>query len=131
MWAIYDYLGSRGNSVVHEWVKDKKLEKKRLVRLDQKIDTLAKSGDLAPKLLEGTKFPNIKRIKTGGRLHLRLYLCRGPFDKDNEFTILFGAVKRGNKLEPRNAEGQAENNRKELIKNPLRRREHESLGEEA
>ncbi len=49
-------------------------------------------------------------------------LCKGPIVNNKEFTLLFGAIEKDQKLEPKDAEKRAEARRQEIIANPSSRR---------
>ena len=114
---------------MQEWANDIHLGKGDRAKLDQKIDMLAQAGpNLPPGLLSGVpKYGHIRKLRVRGSVQLRPLLCFGPFDMNEEFTFLLGAVERDWKLRPHNAIERANENREELIAAPTRREEHESL----
>ena len=128
MWKIYDYLDSRGKSVIQEWADAIRIEKRDRAKLDENVDLLEQHGpDLPPGLLSDTKSKNIKKLRVAGKMAFRPLLCRGPIDNEEEFTFLQGAVERDRKFDPGDAVEKAEKNREEVIRSPSRRREHERL----
>ena len=128
MWNIYDYLDSRGKSVIQEWADDIRIEKRDRAKLDEKVDLLKQHGpDLPPGLLSNTKSKKIKKLRVTGKMAFRPLLCRGPIDNEEEFTFLQGAVERNRRYDPGDAVERAEQNREEVIRSPSRRREHERL----
>jgi len=124
-WQIYDYVNSRGNNEIKDWML--RLQKPARARLNVKLDMLEKNGsNLSTGLLSDTKEPHIKKIRLNGRVAPRLMLCKGPIENNKEFTLLFGAIEKDRKLEPRDAENRAEARRQEIISNPSSgRRLHE------
>jgi hypothetical protein len=121
-WRIYEFLDARGIGVVEEWQKG--VNKGMLARLHQKLDMLSEHGaDLAPGLLAGTHYPHIDKLRIfGPGVTWRVMICKGPFDNDKEFTILYIAQEKDRKLIPPDADGRANDNRDILIANPKRRR---------
>jgi hypothetical protein len=121
MWNLYDYVDTNGKNDFKEWTK--MLEKKSRARLNLKLDMLKKNGpDLSPGLLSNTHERNIMKIRVNGSVALRPMLCRGPVNMHNEFTLLLGVIEKDRKLKPKNAESIAENRRKEVQNDPMRRR---------
>jgi hypothetical protein len=132
-WRIYAYIDSRGINVVEEWASDIKFDKDLLARLNQKLDLLEYHGsDLPPGLLAGTSFKHVDKLRIFGRKTVwRFMLCKGPINNDFEFTILFVAQEKDRKLIPKDAYKRADDNRKEIISNPERRRIHERISGKA
>jgi hypothetical protein len=120
-WKLYDYVDARGVNSFKEW--SSRLEKTDLARLNSKLDMLGKEPALPPQLLAGplAGVP-IYKLRINGRVALRPMLCKGPVDKDAEFTLLFGAFERDRKLVPGDAVSQAEARRKKVIASPRQRR---------
>lgn len=124
-WQLYDYLDSDGNNVIKIWA-DKELQSRDRGKLSRKLDMLEQNGpNLSTDLLSDTHIRTIKKLRINGEVAIRLMLCRGPIDHQGEFTLLFGAKEQNRKLVPRDAEQRAEDNRQEIINNPLRRCIHE------
>jgi hypothetical protein len=120
-WKLYDYVDERGVNSFEEW--SNRLEKKELARLNSKLDMLRTEPALPPQLLAGPlEGVPIYKLRINGRVALRPMLCKGPVDKDGEFTLLLGAVERDGKLVPGNAVSQAESRRQKVIANPRQRR---------
>ncbi len=122
-WDIYDYCDHRGINVIEDWLTSD-LEVPERARVLRKLDALRKNGpDLSSELLSDTPSPHIKKIRVNGRVAPRLLLCRGPVDMGaREFTLLFGCTERDRKFVPPNAITRAEENRKFVIADPLKRR---------
>lgn len=55
-------------------------------------------------------------------------VCRGPFDKNAELTLLIGAIEKDRKL-PNGVAKAAERNRRAIVADAARRRPHEWLEE--
>jgi hypothetical protein len=124
MMKLYDFLDPHNKSVIHEWAGG--LELADRAKLNSKLKQLCEMDfNLAQgtKLLAGPIYKHIYKLKIHGTVMLRPLLCRGPFDNDNEYTVLEGAVETGGKLTP-GAPQRAENNRGVLLANPLRRKAH-------
>ena len=120
-WKLYDYVNNRGDNEIKAWMES--LQKPQRAKLNQKLVMLVQVGsELPPKLLSKARLGYIYRLKIKGNVELRLMLCEGPIDNDNEFTLLFGAEKRGEKLIPEDAEQRAKERRQEIIANPSSRR---------
>lgn len=120
-WKLYDYVDERGVNSFKEW--SSRLEKKDLARLNSKLDMLGKEPTLPPQLLAGPlEGVPIYKLRINGRVALRPMLCKGPVDKDAEFTLLFGAFESDRKLVPRDAVSQAEARRQNVIANAKQRR---------
>lgn len=125
-WALFEFLTPRGQGVIEEWIKGQRLQVKAIARLNQKLDLLRASGpDLPPSLLAGPIDTHIYKLRVKApRMQLRPLLCRGPLNMRAEFTLLFGAIERNNKLIPKNAIDKAIENRQILIQDNTRRRPH-------
>jgi hypothetical protein len=93
--------------------------------LNQKLDMLALNGmDLAPHLLAGPikRTGHIYKLVIHADVMLRPMLCKGPFEMDQEFTLLLGAIEKQSKLVPDPA--YAVENREILLKDRKRRIPH-------
>lgn len=124
-WRVYDYVDSRERNDFEAWSKG--LEKPDRARLSQKLRMLETVGsDLPPQLLAGPikSYAHIYKLRINGRVALRPLLCKGPINKDEEFTLLLGATEVGRKWEPRNAPAKAETRRQEILRDPTRRCNH-------
>lgn len=128
-WRIYAYIDSRDISVVEQWARDIKRDKDLLARLNQKLDMLEKHGsDLPAGLLAGTKFKHVDKLKIYGRKTTwRVMICKGTQSPEFEFTLLYVAQEKDRKLIPPDAYKRADDNRREIISNPERRRLHERI----
>src|SRR5438270_8231417 len=123
-WKIFDFLSARGESVIHEWAK-KKLSKRDRVVLDQKLDLLHKGGpNNCPGLVGPVNGGHIYKLKAKGNVMLRPMLCKGPpQSREDEYTLLLGAIEKDFLLDPDDAIDRAEENRLILIADSARRRE--------
>lgn len=126
-YTIYDHVDEHGRNTIKEWTSE--LQAPDRAKVDQKIDMLITSGsDLPPKLLSDSRSPHIKKLRLIGlgKVQLRPMFCKGPINNYIEFTLLMGAIEKGSKLDPPDADYKAENLRQEVIANPsLRRCPHE------
>ena len=130
-WEIYEFLDSRKDGVITEWLRREKIPKRSRALLDQKLDQLRLHGpDLPPNLLSSGPIDggHILKLKVRADVMLRPLLCRGPFRKDQEFTLLRGAIERNGVL-PDSDVRAAEQNRIELIAQRTRRQLYESSSE--
>jgi hypothetical protein len=126
MWKLYDYYSERGVNEIAAWTRS--FQKPQKTKLRVRLDMLAQYGmDLLPQLLAGTGIPHIYKLKVHGNVQLRPLLCRGPFDNDEEFTILLGAVEVNWVLQPEGAAEMAALIREEIIHDHRRRVEHERI----
>jgi hypothetical protein len=123
-WDIYEFTDHRGDGVIVEWIKREKIQKVAVAVLNQKVDLLRKVGELPPQLLAAIG-GHIYKLKVKGRVQLRPMLTKGPINNNTEYTFLLGCVERGDKLDPIDAPGRAEANRKIIIANKDRRRRHD------
>jgi hypothetical protein len=119
---VYDFIDEGGHNVIEEWLGG--LDKQLRARMRAKLDVLLTvETDLPPKMLTDTKNPQIKELIVNAKEALRLFLCRGPQLKNEEWTLLFGAVERDTKYVPRNALELAEANRQLALRDPVKHRE--------
>lgn len=100
-WRIFDAIDGSGRSRISVWIDREKIGKREIGQLNQKIDMLARSGsELGPQLLAGPvkskknkkAVPHIYKLRLNGDRALRPFLCKGPIDMDQEFTLLLGAI---------------------------------------
>lgn len=127
---LWDFMDEKGRNVITEWGKQQTTKDR--AKLDQKFDRLSQI-DFAlahgTKLLVGPidKQKHIYKMKITGDVQLRPMLCRGPVDKDHEYTLLIGAIEKGSKLSPTPAD--AEKHRVALLNDRNRRCEHVRIKE--
>lgn len=127
---LYDYVDARGRNIIREWTDG--LQARDRAKLRNKLKMLEKVADpaLLPQLLAGPRIqgePEIYKLqvgRSGSENALRPMLCRGPFDKNEELTLLVGATERDGKL-PKGVAKVAEQNRRDILADPNRRRPHE------
>src|ERR1700686_3814057 len=111
-WRVYFYLaGLRRDNAIKVWLRDESVSSAQIATFQEKIDTLEQSGpDMVPGFISETPVAkDIYKMKIKGNKgmkQLRPMCCRGPFGP-NEFTILFGAIERDNKLVPTDAKKRA------------------------
>lgn len=128
-YRLYDFLTSRGRNAILEWVKDERLTSRDRAMLNQKLTRLSQIDyDLAvaTKLLCGPIYKSIYKLKIHGDVMLRPMLCRGPFNNDEEYTLLLGAIETGGKL-PKGAKEEADERRSMIMADPARRMSHERI----
>ena len=123
-WLIWFFTDARGRSVIHDWLSDEKVPKEQIAAFQAKIDDFEIGGpDLVPGFISETPIAHgIYKMKVKGNKgwkQLRPMCCRGPF-LASEYTILYGAVERDNRL-PKDAKKRARANLDILLKNPGRR----------
>ena len=127
-YAIWDFVSPRGENLILRWAKDENLTKADRARLDQKLDRLAQvefALAVSTKLLNGPLRKEIYKLKVHGQIMMRPLLCRGPFQKEMEYTLLVGAVEKNSKLKPSTCLKEAAANREAVIADGNRRRRHE------
>jgi hypothetical protein len=127
---LWNFKDEKGGNVITEWGRQQTTRDQ--AKLDQKFDRLMQIDFVlahGTKLLVGPieKQKHIYKMKITGDVQLRPMLCRGPADKDNEYTLLVGAIEKGSKLIP--GAGQAEKRRMVLLNDPKRRCVHVRIKE--
>jgi hypothetical protein len=131
-WSLFDAIDGNGQSYVAVWIGERKLGKREIAQLNQKLDMLEKNGpNLPPQLLAGpiksTRKPkmvsHVYKLRLNGDRALRPFLCKGPIDMDREFTMLLGAIEINSVLDT-DAED-AENVRSAIVADQKLRRPHE------
>ena len=131
-WELYDYCDAQGVNALKKWSVT--LDSKELSKLNAKLDLLSKNALLPPNLLVGPlrRFPHLYVLKVRGDVQIRVFLCKGPVDKNKEFTLLTTAIEKDRKYKPSNAWEIAEQLRITVEANPKgRRRLHERVGKAA
>jgi hypothetical protein len=126
---LWDFLTPRGENVILRWVEDERLTVRDRAALNQKLDRLSQipfALAIGTKLLAGPIWKHIYKLVIHADVMLRPMLCRGPIDKEREYTLLIGAIETGGKL-PRGAKEKAQENREAVISDPSRRRRHERI----
>lgn len=129
LYKLWDFLSPRGENVILRWVKDERLTVRDRAALNQKLDRLLQMDfklAIETKLLAGPIYGHIYKLVIHGDVMLRPMLCRGPIDNENEYTLLLGAIEIGGKL-PRGSKEQADENRRIVLADSNRRREHERI----
>jgi hypothetical protein len=117
---LFEYMDARGRKVFTEWRQG--LQRAQQAQLDNKLNLLKVGGlDLSPKLVAGTRFGHIKKLKVKSNVQLRPRLCPGPINYAVEFTLLIGAVEKDFKTDPADADQLASDRRDEIISNQDRR----------
>ena len=126
---IYEWIDERGRGVVSDWPKLQKAQRDRLeMKLDKlvnaEVDPVTRQANLPPQMLAGPGYdgePFIYKLKARGNVQLRPMLCLGPFSNE-DWTILYPSIEKGNALIPSDAPQRAEVRRKEILANKGRRR---------
>jgi len=127
---VYEWLDDGGLGEVTDWPK---LQVAQQAKLDQKLDMLmnaevdpkTRKANLPQDLLAGPGFggqQHIYKLKGKGKVALRPMICLGPFGANDEWTVLYRAVERDGALIPADAADRAEERRRILERNRLRRR---------
>ena len=97
---LYDFVDTRGQSVIRTWVRSERLTGRDIGQLNQKLDMLRVNGmGLQPKLLAGPIAKHIYKLKIHTDRTFRPMLCKGPFSMETEFTLLLGAIEVNFKLD--------------------------------
>lgn len=120
---VYDFVDESGQNVIEAWLDGLDNDLRGRMRAKLKV-LLTADIDLPPKMLTDTKHPQLKELVGNWRKALRLILCKGPNpqSKNEEWTLLFGAVERDRKYVPRNALDLAEANRQLVLRDPAKHR---------
>jgi hypothetical protein len=130
-YEILDFNNATTESQLQVWLDRERISKRDRGQLNQKMDLLAMHGmGLPPKLLAGPlksktqklRQKNIYKLIVHGDVMLRPFLCRGPIENDEEFTMLLGVIERDgvNDHDP----SEAEAIRESIIREPSRRQPH-------
>lgn len=128
-YKLWDFLTARGRSILVEWAKDDRLSKRDKIILNGRIRKLACvdfEQAIGTNLINGPIYKQVYKMKMKGDVMLRPMLCRGPFDKEGEYTFLLGAVELNNKL-PEGAAEKAQEHREIVLQDKNRRGIHESI----
>jgi hypothetical protein len=118
---IWEFLAKGSSHVIREWVKDERITRIELAKLDFALNQLRTLDyDLVSrKLLAGPLRGALKlyklRIRCANR-ELRPLLCRGPFARF-DYTLLAGAIEEGDRLRPSDAYSRAQKNLETLERN--------------
>jgi hypothetical protein len=129
-YALFDFSTPRQESIISNWANAEKLSKKDRAKLNQRLDRLKQIDfelAIGSRLLNGPVKKEIYKLIAHGQVMMRPMLCRGPFDKDKEYTLLLGAIERNFKLEPSTCLSDATTNRDILVKDKSRRIDHVRL----
>jgi len=125
--TLWDFVSPRGENVISRWAKDEKLSTKDRAKLNQRLDRLVQvdfEQAKSTKLLNGPLRKEIYKVKVHGQVMMRPLLCRGPFEKEAEYTLLLGAIEKNWKLEPSTCLEDADKNRTTLVADKTRREAH-------
>lgn len=124
--ALFDYIDEHGNNDIKIWTQG--LQKTQQAKLNVRLDMLKKLGsELFPHVLTDTSTPGIQKIRVKGKVQLRPMLCKGPINKEKEFTLLIGAKEIGSCFDPKKADEKAKDRKQIINTNPNRRRPHERV----
>ena len=106
--------------------KEEKVPKTQIAVFQAKIDLYERGGpDLSPGFIEGPITKNIYKMKIKGHkghVQLRPMVCYGPFNNQEEVTMLVGAIEKDFKLIPENCKLEAQQNREIVLNDRARRR---------
>jgi hypothetical protein len=125
---IYEFADLQGESIIRKWLDARNVTSRDRKLLLAKTDMLAAHGaELLGGLLAGPiksktrprAEKHIYKMVIHGSVMLRPLLCKGPFDMNNEFTLLLGAIETGGVLDE--DAWTAEINRQIVIADPARR----------
>jgi hypothetical protein len=125
--SLWDFVSPRGENMLSRWAKAEKLSTKDRAKLNQRLDRLVQvefEQAISTKLLNGPLRKEIYKVKVHGQVMMRPLLCRGPFLKETEYTLLVGAIEKNWKLEPPTCLGDAEKNRGIVLADKSRREPH-------
>ena len=125
MWQFWEYLDGRGNREFSQWRLGLPVSERAL--LDEKMRAIERMG-LNVSCLKGPLrgYRHLYKIRVQGRnVALRPLLCRGPQNKDTEFTLLKPMTEVGRRDQPPSAKPEAEARRLEVERNPTRRARYE------
>jgi hypothetical protein len=87
IFTLFDYTSENGKNDIKEWTGG--LQKAERAKLNAKLDMLALKGhELFPQVLTDTPTPGIQKLRVKGKVQLRPMLCKGPVDKEKEYTLL-------------------------------------------
>src|SRR5712692_5928531 len=96
---LYDYVDARGKNVILEWTRT--LGPKEWAKIRNKLERLEEVDDpsILPGLIKGPiqGEKEIFKLQIGGSgsgRALRPMICRGPYKKNEELTLLAGAEER-------------------------------------
>ena len=118
---LYDYLAADGRNPIKEWIDA--LQARERGKLNQKLDLLRMNGEaLIPNTLSPTDERGILKIRVHGKVQLRPLLCRGPASPGSEFTLLAGAIEKGDLLKPNGVLALAVVHKQEVTHDPVNRR---------
>src|SRR5277367_6078766 len=116
-WRVYCFLSARGANVIREWLDEERIPSAQRGDFQTRIRLLENGGPQAsPQFISDTPVAkDIYKAKIKGNkgwVQLRPMLCRGPWVKEWEFTILLGAIEKDGALRPKEWKVLAQNNLK-------------------
>ena len=121
MRKIYEAAENNGARVISDWeyykTHEAKIDQKLHMLQAAEVDPKTRKAVLPQDLLAGPGVYGQKwiyKLKIKGDVALRPMVCLGPRDHDAEWTVLFRAVEKGNKLVPDDAADRAEQRRQEI-----------------
>jgi hypothetical protein len=130
MLSLFDFVTEKGQNDILDWTAT--LQKPDRARLEQKLLRLTQiSHELAraTHLLAGPVRESIWKLRVNASVMLRPHLCRGPVNNHAEYTLLLGAIEKGDRL-PEETEERALRRRSEILSSPAKRRvQHGQLGQ--
>lgn len=125
--SLWDFLSPRGENLILRWARQEKINPGDRARLDQKLERLQQIDfnlAIGTKLLNGPLRKEIYKLKVHGQAMYRPMLCRGPVNKNSEYTLLIGAIERDGDLEPASCLEDAARNREAIVADNGRRCVH-------
>jgi hypothetical protein len=124
---LFDYVGSNGTNEIKVWTEN--LQRAQLAKLNARLDMLSIHGhELFPDILTGSPTAGILKLRCRGNVQLRPLLCDGPINIGNEYTLLVGAIEKGDRFMPPKADLTANKNKNAVIgDHKARRQKHERI----
>lgn len=115
-WAFYSFL-DRGNCVIHKWMDDIGIKIKAAGKIEARFRYLAFQQSWEPNLAKKLKgYDDIFEIRIRYEsIQFRPLGCFGP--GANQFSLLIGAIEKGDVFVPKNAPEVAKQRRELIYKN--------------
>src|SRR5258706_699374 len=116
---FWEYLNRRGDREFSAWRLG--LPTRERATLDEKMRAIQAMGAVV-QCLKGplSGYRHLYKIRVQGpNMALRPLLCKGPINKDDEFTMLKPMTEVGGSDQPPGAKNDAESRRLEIVRDPL------------
>jgi Phage derived protein Gp49-like (DUF891). len=122
-WNFRDYISERGVNEIREWLDS--LPMKAQIKIDTRISYLEATKTFEPQYISALDgYDDIYEVKViCANIQYRPLGCYGP--GRGEFTLLIGAVEKGDRFDPKTAPETATERRKIVMRDRRRSREHE------